>query len=387
MKKRIAIAYNFNDRDWLGGKNYFASLFGAIAAIQPHEFEFVLVTGKKTETQLPDEFPWLEVVRTPLMDRLHPFWFLRQMSLRSSGTDPLLERFLATHKIDLLSHSGPLQIGSKIKSLPWLYDFQFMHLPQLWKAKHIRWAEKRYTAACHHGDALILSSYDSAFDLIKFAPWCSLPRHVLQFVSNPVDFSQIIPKNALTIKYDLPETYFYLPNQFWTNKNHRLVIDALSILTAQGQKVNVICTGKPFDGRQPEYFGELMRYRDQLGCTDEFRVLGVVPYQDLQSLMSHACAVINPSRFEGWSTSVEEAKTLHRRLLLSDIAVHREQSPNNADFFDVDDASELARLLLVCTTENRKAISEIEVCADYAHRLKDFGQNYLGIVRGTLQKS
>ena len=188
-------------------------------------------------------------------------------------------------------------------------------------------------------------------------------------------------------KYDLPDTYFYLPNQFWTNKNHRLVIDALLILKAQGQKVNVICTGKPVDGRQPEYFDELMRYREQQGLTDAFRVLGVVPYPDMQSLMAHACAVINPSRFEGWSTTVEEAKTLHRRLLLSDIGVHREQSPMNADFFGVDDAPELARLLMVCAGEDMRVLSEAEICTDYASRVKEFGQNFLDIIRSTLQKS
>ncbi len=387
MKNRVAIAYSFNDRDWLGGKNYFASLFGAISAIQPQNLEFVLVTGMKTDTTLPDDFPWLKVIRTTWMDRLNPLWLLRQITLRISGTDPLFERFLAYHNIDILSHSGPLRCGSHIKTLPWLYDFQFMHLPQYWAPKHIRWAEQRYAAACRHGDGLILSSHDAASDLQKFAPWCSLPRHVLQFVSNPVDFSKIVKKDTLKKKYDLPDTYFYLPNQFWTNKNHRLVIDALLILRAQGQKVNVICTGKTFDGRRPKYFDELMSYCEQQGLTDEFRVLGVVPYLDLQSLMAHACAVINPSRFEGWSSTVEEAKTLHRRLLLSDIAVHREQSPKNANYFGVDDAPELARLLMVCAEEDQHEVSEEEVCTDYIYRLKEFGQNYLNVIRSTLQES
>jgi len=31
-------------------------------------------------------------------------------------------------------------------------------------------------------------------------------------------------------KYHLPEMYLYLPNQFWTHKNHRLVVDALALL-------------------------------------------------------------------------------------------------------------------------------------------------------------
>jgi glycosyltransferase involved in cell wall biosynthesis len=377
-KKRIAFAHNFNDSDWLGGKNYFASLFGAIEALQPKDMEFVFVTGKKTVTNLPKEFPWLEVIRTPFMDRMHPLWLLRQTTLRTNGTDPLLEFLLSRHRIDLLSHSGPLRKGSRIKSLPWLYDFQFMHLPQYWEPKHILWAKKRYAAACKKSDGLIVSSHDAARDLLQLEPFCSLPRHVLQFVSNPVDFEKIAPLEFLTQKYKLPNKYFYLPNQFWTNKNHRIVIDALAILKRQGKSLTVVCTGKPFDGRRPEYFDELMRHREELGLENEFRVLGIV-------LMAHACAVMNPSRFEGWSTTVEEAKTLQRRLLLSDIGVHREQSPKNASFFGVDDPQGLSKLLMECSVQAPLALPIKKINQEYSVRLEIFGQNFLRMIQSTLQ--
>ncbi len=64
-------------------------------------------------------------------------------------------------------------------------------------------------------------------------------------------------------------------------------------------------------------------------------------------LLAHAVAVINPSRFEGWSSSVEEAKALGKPLIVSDIPVHREQvaGRTTADLFGVDDADALAGLL------------------------------------------
>ena len=36
--------------------------------------------------------------------------------------------------------------------------------------------------------------------------------------------------------------------------------------------------------------------------------LGKVPYSDLINLINQSKALINPSLFEGWSTSIEEAK-------------------------------------------------------------------------------
>lgn len=52
-------------------------------------------------------------------------------------------------------------------------------------------------------------------------------------------------------------------------------------------------------------------------------------------------ALLNPSRFEGWSTTVEEAKAAGTPMILSDIPVHREQAPN-ARFVGQDDAPALA---------------------------------------------
>jgi glycosyltransferase involved in cell wall biosynthesis len=382
MKTRVAIAYSFHDRDWNGGRNYFGSLFRAVAAAGEADIQFVLVTGRHTVTSLPEEFPQLEVIRTPLLDRMHPLWLARQVTLRLRDTDPLLAQFLRRHEIDILSHSG--QLGRRRgapKTLDWLYDFQFMHLPEYWQEKHLRWARKRYRAACRNCDALLVSSNDALGDLMKFAPWSTVPKRVLQFVSNPVDYGKLPSLASLRAKYAIPDDYFHLPNQFWTNKNHRLVIDALRLLRQRSFEPVVVCTGKTFDGRRPEYFAELMDHCASSGVSGQFRTLGVVPYQDTQALMAHSRAVVNPSRFEGWSTTVEEAKTMGKVLLLSDIKVHREQSPSQGRFFAVNDAVTLGELMQQCLTEPATPIDISAQQADYQARLRQFGSNYLTIVR------
>lgn len=383
---RIAIAYNFNDHDWYGGRNYFASLFTALRKVAPPQLEMVLVMGHKTVSNLPEQFPWVTTLRTSLMDRMHPSWLLRQLTLRTLGTDPLLEAFLNRNSIDILSHSTQFNKGSRIKTLPWLYDFQFMHLPELWTEKQIRWSERRYKNACRLGNGIIVSSHDAAKDLKNFAPSYTRSIHVLPFVSNPVEFDRLPASEDIRARYQLPAEYFHLPNQFWANKNHRLVIDALALLRQRGIDVTIACTGKPFDGRLPEYFDQLMAHCRAQGVEDLFRILGTVPQIDLQGLMAHSVGVINPSRFEGWSSTVEEAKTLHKPLLLADIAVHREQAPVHGIFFRVDDAWALAENIEI-TLKNKKI--ELDISAiklDYEKRLLNFGGRYLDVLQGIQSK-
>lgn len=377
---RIAIAYNFNDRDWFGGRNYFASLFSALREIARPDLKMVLVMGRKTESTLPREFPWLEVLRTPLMDRMHPAWLMRQFTLRKLGTDPLLEAFLSRHRIDLLSHSTQFSPRSRVVAMPWLYDFQFMHLPELWTSKQIRWSERRFSDACQRGDAVIVSSEDAGRDLARFAPGYAKPVYVLPFVSNPVDFDRLPSDADIRARYDLPAAYFHLPNQFWANKNHRLAIDALAMLRRDGVEATIVCTGKTFDGRLPHYFDELMAYCREQGVEDLFKVLGTVPHADLQGLMAHSVGVINPSRFEGWSTTVEEAKTLHKPLLLADIPVHREQAPRQGRFFGVDDARALATHMAKVQSEPPQQLDRTAIEQDYSQRLRGYGERYLSAV-------
>ena len=62
--------------------------------------------------------------------------------------------------------------------------------------------------------------------------------------------------------------------------------------------------------------------------------------------MNNSEAIIQPSLFEGWSTTVEDAKFLNKFIILSDISLHREQMKDNVIFFSKQNEKELASLIL-----------------------------------------
>ena len=73
-----------------------------------------------------------------------------------------------------------------------------------------------------------------------------------------------------------------------------------------------------------------------------FVISEMIPLDHVYALLRASTALINPSRFEGGSTTVEEAKSFGVPTILSDIDVHREQTNDAARYFGVDDAEALA---------------------------------------------
>jgi glycosyltransferase involved in cell wall biosynthesis len=218
-------------------------------------------------------------------------------------------------------------------------------LPEFFDKQEIRARDRQFMDLCERCDKIIVSSECALADLRAFAPQHAWKGEVLHFVASPGDQAIVPPLAKLQQRYGFDSPYFLLPNQFWVHKNHRVVITALQFLKRRNQPVTVIATGSTRDDRQPGYFDALLKYAGECDVLDQFRVLGVIPFGDLSGLMQHAVALINPSQFEGWSTSVEESKSLGKMIVLSDIPVHREQAPPRGLYFSPGDAEGLARCL------------------------------------------
>lgn len=342
---RVAFAIENIGQDWIGGINYFHNLFSAIHSLPGKPIEIVLFTAIDTDLHGLDEYG--DVIRTRLLKKKCFLRSLRRLVEKITARDVLLYWILLKYKIDVLSHSGCLWKGSRIPALVWITDFQYKHLPHLFDKSWIKYRDNMLNRYSQYADAILLSSNNAKEDLQHFYPLCKTNVHVLQFVNRgnkslPVPFG----RDELASSYNLDRPWFHLPNQFWAHKNHVIVLEALCFLKSNGHNPLVVATGNTSDARDLEHFPALIRKVDEWGLQEMFRVLGIVPYDHMTSLMQHSIAVINPSLFEGWSSSVEEAKSMGKKIILSDIAVHQEQAPERANFFVPDDAEGLAVLIL-----------------------------------------
>lgn len=382
---RVGFALFFDDK-WLGGINYFRNLLTALYALPERKIEAVLFTGFRSQINF-DGFPAVKIVRSRIFDRGSLPWLIRMLWLRGFSHDLFLERLLKKHEVKLLSHSGWLGKRSPIHAIGWIPDFQHIHLPHYYNSKQIEVCNRNFHNLCRLCSTVIVSSFDAQSDLIRFDPDCKSKSEVLQFVVATAKEKTTLPgRGELEEKYKFSGNYFLLPNQFWKHKNHRVVVEALGLLVREGKKVLVLATGSTEDYRHPEYFNSLMEHARELDVLDCFQHLGIVSAADLAGLMRDASAIINPSFFEGWSTSVEEAKSLGKRVLLSDIPVHREQNPALGRYFLPDDASALAGMLWAVWNEpvldEPQRIESARRATD--QRRFEFAQKYQQIVLNTL---
>src|SRR5205085_2664791 len=126
---------------------------------------------------------------------------------------------------------------------------------------------------------------------------------------------------------------------------------------------------------------------DRMGLAPRARALGLIPHDDVLTLARGAVAVLNPSLSEGWSTTVEEAKTLGTPLVLSDLPVHREQAPHGSLFFDPRSPRDLARALersWAAPPRVRPSLESVRRAA--GERQERFAEGFHQVARETLAR-
>lgn len=331
--KRVAFALGGFGPNWLGGINYFRSLFHAIAASQNPDIEPVLIVAPRQLEEARRIFPEAgEILATPLVERGRLAHYVRRGVELLLARDILMERYYCRHRIDVSSHGPALGQKSRVPSFIWIPDFQHLHLPHFFPPAEIIRRNRRMNRDVARATRIILSSESAKQDLIKLLPGCEAKIRVLRF-SPKIGGATLPDLTELNRKYEFGGKYMFLPNQMWAHKNHLTVIKAVAALHSADCHLNVLCTGALTDDRNPGHVKEIQELIRVHRLEASFRLLGVVPYQDMAGLMAHAHSVINPSLFEGWSTTVEEAKLMGKRLVLSDIPVHREQAGGQALFF------------------------------------------------------
>ncbi|MCA6117808.1 glycosyltransferase family 4 protein [Bradyrhizobium sp. WSM 1738] len=366
-------------RLWAGGYNYQSNLFAALNEFRPGEFAPVLFAGTSD-----DDADLAPLAAIPGVEVVQSAAFAGRAGLVAAltlGLDRGAAAEFRSHRIDAVFEAARF-FGWRLPypAVAWFPDFQHRRLPQLFPAA-ARWRrEAGFRMQIASGRTVMLSSESSHRDFRKFYPGAKNEVCVVRFATAPSPAFLTENPAEIVAQYQLPERYFYLPNQFYTHKNHQVVVDALAILAQRGFDAVVCASGSTEDRRERGHFEQVMARVRSLGLETRFRHLGMIPLSHVYALLRACTALINPSRSEGWSTTVEEAKSFGVPMILSDLDVHREQTGGTASYFGTEDPAALADHLVRVSNNSGVSIIRNQVpqqddrvaafAADFARTLR-----------------
>jgi glycosyltransferase involved in cell wall biosynthesis len=313
----LKIVFPQQDFGWEGGNQYLRSVRFAARELQ--------------------ESGLLEILEGP-----------KKLSYLGNKISLFAERFApGLFKIDSgLNFPWPLS-GLENRSMHWIPDCQDIEMPEMFMSDEIRRRDESRTVAIKRNRAIFFSSQTARNVFVKAYGEIGNLAGVIRFTSMPA-YEQAPGASNLELECRDCEThgYFYLPNQWWKHKNHVYAIEEFMEYRNQGGRRHLIMTGEAKDYRWPSYISELTKL---VSSRDFIHYLGLVDRPHQQNLYRECVAVIQPSLYEGWSTSIEEALYFGAPIIGSNLPVLREQLAGTHEFrlVEVREKGELLSALLL----------------------------------------
>jgi len=384
MRKPIKIAFFIKGgHSWIGGREYIENLILTLGELstQGHYLELYAISE---EPLSPNVRRYIKKVynhrdQLPVNYSKHVKW--QNNKVFSTLKNLYFEYFLSKEKMDFVyPYFSENKIPRSYNSAAWIADFQHKYLEEYFSDAELISRDKSYTRLILGARKVILSSNVAQDDCKNYFPesigkTCVVPfRTVPQlgwYDGDPVETQK---------KYNLPDKFLLVSNQFWQHKNHLIIFKALQLLKQQSIYPIVVCTGHVYDARSPGYSDKVLRKIHECNISNQVKILGLLPKLDQLQLLRRSIAIIQPSLFEGWSTIVENARCFGKAAILSDIAVHKEQNLPNSKYFECSSAESLAEHIKIYWEELNPGPDKEKEGVAYTDQLilvSEYGESFL----------
>jgi glycosyltransferase involved in cell wall biosynthesis len=291
--------------------------------------------------------------------------------------------------IDLLfcPFTAPFYFTQGVPTICVIYDLQYRYYPDFFTVEEYDHRARVFQEACGTANRLICISEfvrqtvlenttaipAAQVDTVRISLSKRLPEVKTAFIQTTLN------EMGLQAQY-----YFLYPANFWSHKNHRMLLVAYSQYRSRypNSKVKLVCSGAPNKGAR-----ELQEAAKQMGIGEWLVLPGYLSNETFSALMQGALAIIYPSLYEGFGMPVLEAMAMQKPVLCSNVTSLPEIAGDAALLFDPRKPSEMADAMARIVNEpatvadliNRGAIR----AAAFNH--EQMAIEYLQIFREVLQ--
>ena len=373
---RIGIIFNFT-KGWLGGFYYYQSIIKSLNFLEDAEKPVIVIFYNRDYSEYLDElaYPYLELVPW-IFTGIYKGYRLSFLKRKNVFVDDMIRAYELSgiYPVNDNPVAAKWAIPAGTKAAAWFPDLQHKFFPQFFDRKRLWLRELRLKLTLKNATDLVVSSHDTVGHFKEFYKIpAGLKIHVLQFVSI-LDAYELGDIEKVKLLYKIPAAYFIVSNAFLKHKNHMVVLKALKILKDNNRSAHIVFTGRMEVYADSVHINLLKDFITANNLQQHVSLLGIIPREDQLCLMKHSKAVLQPSLFEGWNTTIEDAKFLQMPVIASGIAVHKEQLAEKGFYFNPADEKELAQLLGDFSVDTNH-----QMYGDYKLRVQAFGRNFLKI--------
>ena len=372
---KLGLLFNFNPK-WTGGIIYLLNAIRILNFLDDKDKPKVVVLYNPALKKYVDEidYPYLELVP-------HNFSSIYKGYVDSilKNKNTFVHDLVVNHKLDAIfpMHDYPVKSKLDAKLVSWYADLQHMYYPQFFTKRKVIERNARIRLILKNSKDLVVSSQAVKDDFLKFFKVPEkLNIHIYHFVSI-IEGMPEITFDEIRAKYGLPEHFYMISNQFHKHKNHKVVFEAVAELKKKGIEVSIGITGRFPDEPDSPYMQELHDIINKNDLKKSIKFLGLIPRGDQLLLMKYCKAILQPSLFEGWSTVIEDAKSLQVPVIAASLNVNIEQLEEKGTYFEPHNVAQLVAILKNYPDRNYSK----ELYDSYENRMKNAANELLSVFK------
>ena len=251
-----------------------------------------------------------------------------------------LDKIAQKENIDMFYFAAPIFAQTSLPYIFTVWDLGHrttLYFPEV-SEREWGYREKMYNKMLPRATFIITANNQGKNDIIKYY---NIDENRIKIVPFPITYFCF--KNEEKPSFVEEKDFFFYPAQFWSHKNHIVIIEALSILRDKyGLCPMVYFTGS--DKGNKDYIQSKV---DEYGLNNQIKLTGFIKDEELVYLYNHAKALVYASLLGPNNLPPQEALYLGCPIILSDIPGHKEQMGDSALYFDGYNPKDLAEKMRV----------------------------------------
>lgn len=163
-------------------------------------------------------------------------------------------------------------------------------------------------------------------------------------------------QNEILSKWNLTKNnFFFYPAQFWSHKNHYILLKACKILKSEYPLIKWVFTGS--DKGNLSYIKEQIIHQ---GLENEVIITGFVSFDEIYTLYKNTLSLTMPTYLGPTNMPLLEAKYLGCNVICSNLKGHKEQLGDYADYFNPSNENELVTICKNYLQNGKNTLPELK---------------------------